>query len=133
MSCSATAAFDPNQTTYHGIPWCNANSAMLQNSVVRCEIPAAAKTSGLSNQHQKVILIMKYHKVKYINNSVSFRYRHPLHPSYCISYETRYTDRSARKAHINDFALREISISVGKDSEFLWSIIFPYVPTSESA
>lgn len=40
---------------------------------------------------------------------------------------------SVKKAHMRFFACLEISASSGKHSEFLWSIILLYVPTSESA
>ena len=43
------------------------------------------------------------------------------------------TDLSVRNEHMRLLALGEISISSGNPSEFLWSIILPYVPTSESA
>ena len=42
-------------------------------------------------------------------------------------------DLSERKAQMRDLALRDISTSSGNDNEFLWSMILPYVPTSESA
>ena len=47
--------------------------------------------------------------------------------------EGRATDRSVRKEQMRCLALSEISVSSGKASELLWSMILPYVPTSESA
>lgn len=43
------------------------------------------------------------------------------------------TNLSVRKAFIKFWASIDISMSEGKLSERWWSMILPYVPTSESA